>query len=180
MGEMTCKNCEFCGFCLQNTAVDVEHPPAGYAVGEIHSELGGNGYLIDIDERRVTHAGCPMCGGRRQVVTVRAWRGAWPQAGTVSGPERTVGDGGRVARRRAPGVPRGLFLARGMSGAGAGICVWHVHQRIDLDGVECREPRACEGGEARKQDEELQEARRCPPWVAALWVVWLRGRRCRA
>jgi len=40
VGEMTCKYCDFCGFCLQNTAVDVEHPPSGYAVGEPHSELG--------------------------------------------------------------------------------------------------------------------------------------------
>jgi hypothetical protein len=41
VGEMTCKFCDYAGFCLQNTAVNVEQPPAGFVVGEIHGELGG-------------------------------------------------------------------------------------------------------------------------------------------
>jgi hypothetical protein len=39
VGEMTCKYCDFSAFCLQNTAVDAEHPPAGFAVRAIHEEL---------------------------------------------------------------------------------------------------------------------------------------------
>jgi hypothetical protein len=27
-------------------------------------------FLLDIETRRVTHAGCPMCGGRRVVASV--------------------------------------------------------------------------------------------------------------
>ena len=41
VGEMTCRNCDYAGFCLQNAVIDAEHPPAGFAVGEIHGELGG-------------------------------------------------------------------------------------------------------------------------------------------
>ena len=36
---MQCPGCEFAGFCLQNSVPDLAHPPAGYAVGEAHSEL---------------------------------------------------------------------------------------------------------------------------------------------
>jgi hypothetical protein len=39
VGEMTCKYCDFSAFCLQNTAVDAEHPPAGFEVRAIHEEL---------------------------------------------------------------------------------------------------------------------------------------------
>jgi hypothetical protein len=43
VGEMTCKYCDFAGFCLQNAAVDLAHPPAGFAVGEAHGELSTAG-----------------------------------------------------------------------------------------------------------------------------------------
>jgi hypothetical protein len=36
---MTCKFCDFAGFCLQNTAIDAAHPPTGFVVGAAHSEL---------------------------------------------------------------------------------------------------------------------------------------------
>ena len=36
---MQCPGCEFAGFCLQNSVPDLAHPPAGYRVGEAHSEL---------------------------------------------------------------------------------------------------------------------------------------------
>jgi hypothetical protein len=39
--EMTCKFCEFEGFCMQNISVDPGAPPAGFRVGAINSELGG-------------------------------------------------------------------------------------------------------------------------------------------
>jgi hypothetical protein len=39
VGEMTCKFCDFAGFCLQNTAIDAAHPPTGFVVGAAHSEL---------------------------------------------------------------------------------------------------------------------------------------------
>jgi hypothetical protein len=39
VGEMTCKMCEYSGFCLQNASVNIEQPPAGFTVGEIHTEL---------------------------------------------------------------------------------------------------------------------------------------------
>jgi hypothetical protein len=39
VGEMTCKFCDFAGFCLQNTVIDAAHPPAGFVVGGAHSEL---------------------------------------------------------------------------------------------------------------------------------------------
>lgn len=39
VGEMSCRNCEYQGFCLQNTAVDAAHPPAGFRVGAVHGEL---------------------------------------------------------------------------------------------------------------------------------------------
>jgi hypothetical protein len=39
VGEMTCKFCDYAGFCLQNATFDPAHPPAGFQVGEIHSEL---------------------------------------------------------------------------------------------------------------------------------------------
>lgn len=39
VGEMTCKYCDYAGFCLQNAAVDAQHPPSGFTVGEAHSEL---------------------------------------------------------------------------------------------------------------------------------------------
>ena len=38
---MSCKICDFAGFCLQNAVVDAEHPPTGFVVGEIHGELAG-------------------------------------------------------------------------------------------------------------------------------------------
>jgi hypothetical protein len=41
VSEMTCKLCDYAGFCLQNAVIDSEHPPAGFAVGEIHGELAG-------------------------------------------------------------------------------------------------------------------------------------------
>jgi hypothetical protein len=39
VGEMTCKYCEYSGFCLQNTCIDLAHPPAGFRVGDAHPEL---------------------------------------------------------------------------------------------------------------------------------------------
>lgn len=36
---MMCPGCEYAGFCLQNTVPDLAHPPAGYHVGRVHSEL---------------------------------------------------------------------------------------------------------------------------------------------
>jgi len=43
VGEMTCKFCDFAGFCLQNMAIDAARPPAGFVVGAVHEELTGNG-----------------------------------------------------------------------------------------------------------------------------------------
>ena len=43
VGEMTCKLCDFAGFCLQNTVVDAARPPAGFVVGAAHEELEGTG-----------------------------------------------------------------------------------------------------------------------------------------
>lgn len=40
--EMGCRVCDFAAFCLQNTAVDTAHPPAGFHVGSAHSELSEN------------------------------------------------------------------------------------------------------------------------------------------
>jgi hypothetical protein len=37
--EMTCKFCEFEGFCMQNVSVDAGSPPAGFRVGPVHEEL---------------------------------------------------------------------------------------------------------------------------------------------
>jgi hypothetical protein len=39
VGEWTCKTCDYANFCLQNTAVDPAQPPAGFHVGDVHSEL---------------------------------------------------------------------------------------------------------------------------------------------
>jgi hypothetical protein len=39
IGEMNCKYCEYATFCLQNIAVDVNHPPAGFACNGANSEL---------------------------------------------------------------------------------------------------------------------------------------------
>jgi len=39
VGEMTCKLCDYAGFCLQNAAVDAAHPPAGFVAGAVHTEL---------------------------------------------------------------------------------------------------------------------------------------------
>ena len=40
---MNCQGCEFAGFCLQGVHADAEHVPAGFRVGKVHEELGGNG-----------------------------------------------------------------------------------------------------------------------------------------
>jgi hypothetical protein len=40
-GEMTCKFCEFEGFCMQNVSVDPAAPPAGFRVGPANPELAG-------------------------------------------------------------------------------------------------------------------------------------------
>jgi len=37
--EMTCKFCEFAGFCLANVSADAAHPPAGFRVGAANEEL---------------------------------------------------------------------------------------------------------------------------------------------
>lgn len=39
VSELVCRNCEYAGFCLQNTAVDAEHVPAGFVLAEKHEEL---------------------------------------------------------------------------------------------------------------------------------------------
>ncbi len=39
VGEMTCKMCDFAGFCLQNTDINLNEPPAGFTVGKAHTEL---------------------------------------------------------------------------------------------------------------------------------------------
>jgi hypothetical protein len=39
VGEMTCRYCDYAGFCLQNTSVDLAHPPAGFTVGYASPEL---------------------------------------------------------------------------------------------------------------------------------------------
>lgn len=39
VSEFGCRICDFAPFCLQNTRVDAAQPPAGFTVGEIHSEL---------------------------------------------------------------------------------------------------------------------------------------------
>jgi len=39
---MSCQGCEFAGFCLQGVHADAEHVPAGFRVGKVHEELGGN------------------------------------------------------------------------------------------------------------------------------------------
>jgi hypothetical protein len=39
VGEMTCRNCEFAPFCLQNTRIDPAMPPAGFTTGGANSEL---------------------------------------------------------------------------------------------------------------------------------------------
>jgi len=39
LNGMTCRMCEYCGFCLQNVQVDVANLPSGFVVGEAHSEL---------------------------------------------------------------------------------------------------------------------------------------------
>ncbi len=36
---MLCPSCEYAGFCLANAIPDLAHPPAGFAVGAIHTEL---------------------------------------------------------------------------------------------------------------------------------------------
>lgn len=38
-GAMTCRFCEFEGFCMQNLSVDPLNPPAGFSVGETNPEL---------------------------------------------------------------------------------------------------------------------------------------------
>jgi len=42
-GGMTCKFCEYEGFCMQNISVDPGNPPAGFAVGPINPELAEAG-----------------------------------------------------------------------------------------------------------------------------------------
>ena len=43
VNPMTCRFCEYEGFCMQNVCVDPARPPAGFAVGAKHPELeGGN------------------------------------------------------------------------------------------------------------------------------------------
>jgi hypothetical protein len=39
-GAMTCRFCEFEGFCMQNVSVDPGLPPAGFRVGPVNPELG--------------------------------------------------------------------------------------------------------------------------------------------
>ena len=39
VGEMSCRLCDYAGFCLQNTAIEVARPPSGFVVGTMHSEL---------------------------------------------------------------------------------------------------------------------------------------------
>lgn len=34
-----CQSCEYKSFCLQNLTPDLQHPPTGFVVGDIHSEL---------------------------------------------------------------------------------------------------------------------------------------------
>lgn len=41
VSERTCLTCEFAGFCLQGVVPDAEHVPAGFVVGEKHTELSG-------------------------------------------------------------------------------------------------------------------------------------------
>ncbi len=40
-GGMTCRFCEFESFCMQNISVDPAQPPAGFRVGPVNPELGG-------------------------------------------------------------------------------------------------------------------------------------------
>lgn len=42
-GGMTCRFCEFEGFCMQNLGVDPARPPAGFAVGPVNPELTEKG-----------------------------------------------------------------------------------------------------------------------------------------
>ncbi len=39
VGEMTCKYCDYAGFCLQNGAIDTAHPPCGFRIGPTSPEL---------------------------------------------------------------------------------------------------------------------------------------------
>lgn len=39
VGEMNCKYCEFASFCLQNAAININYPPAGFVCGAANSEL---------------------------------------------------------------------------------------------------------------------------------------------
>jgi hypothetical protein len=39
IGETSCRICEYASWCMQNTAVDIQHPPAGFTIGQAHSEL---------------------------------------------------------------------------------------------------------------------------------------------
>jgi len=39
VSEMSCRICEFAGFCLQGMQADAEHVPAGYMCGRAHEEL---------------------------------------------------------------------------------------------------------------------------------------------
>lgn len=41
-GGMTCRFCEFEGFCMQNLSVDPANPPAGFRAGPVHPELNQN------------------------------------------------------------------------------------------------------------------------------------------
>lgn len=41
INALSCRMCEYSGFCLQNAAVDAEHPPAGFKIGDKHPELEG-------------------------------------------------------------------------------------------------------------------------------------------
>ena len=43
VNPMTCRFCEFEGFCMQNVSVDASRPPAGFRVGRAHPELEGEG-----------------------------------------------------------------------------------------------------------------------------------------
>jgi len=52
VGEMTCKYCDYAGFCLQNGAVDTAHPPAGFRIGPINPELTNSNNTTQTGECR--------------------------------------------------------------------------------------------------------------------------------
>jgi len=43
VSEITCRNCSYQSFCLQNISVDLAHPPAGFKVGDPNPELSATG-----------------------------------------------------------------------------------------------------------------------------------------